>query len=206
MSGIVFWRHVWRQKSFVFSYWERTFVLDSTIEIKTPYKQQDGAQAFWRQTWRQKRFHTCHWSFGARLTQWRVCYIVFDTICGVQKLLYFHIAYKLLASILRFGSVWTSTGKKATFECSFEFECQTWRQKTMPDMESVIQLLSQMISEIQKRRSSLEVEWKKSYWKALNYTSMFFLPTWYFGYIVYWSCIHEIRWLKKFLSICLVIF
>jgi len=30
MSGIVFWRHVWRQKTCLFSYWERTFGLNST--------------------------------------------------------------------------------------------------------------------------------------------------------------------------------
>ena len=32
ISGIVFLRHVWRQKAWVFSYWERTFGLDSTFE------------------------------------------------------------------------------------------------------------------------------------------------------------------------------
>ena len=32
ISGIVFWRHVWRQKACVFSCWERTFVFDSTYD------------------------------------------------------------------------------------------------------------------------------------------------------------------------------
>jgi len=32
MSGIVFWRHVWRQKACTFPLWEPTFAFDSTIQ------------------------------------------------------------------------------------------------------------------------------------------------------------------------------
>jgi len=59
MSGIVFWRHVWRQKACLFSCWTRTFGFDSTyyLDQKATYSSWNCASLLTA----NKRCHTWYW-------------------------------------------------------------------------------------------------------------------------------------------------